>query len=84
MTETDATSDFDLITFGRIGVDIYPLQDGVGLEEVQTFGKYLGGSATNVVSAPVMPHISASDPTTCACEAWSSTMAFGAPVEPDV
>lgn len=42
---------FDLITLGRIGVDIYPLQDGVGLEDVETFGKYLGGSATNVAIA---------------------------------
>ncbi len=42
---------FDLITIGRVGVDIYPLQDGVGLEEVETFGKYLGGSATNVAVA---------------------------------
>lgn len=48
MTEPDAGSPFDLITIGRIGVDIYPLQDGVGLEDVQTFGKFLGGSATNV------------------------------------
>jgi 5-dehydro-2-deoxygluconokinase len=39
---------FDLITTGRIGVDIYPLQIGVGLEEVTSFGKFLGGSATNV------------------------------------
>jgi len=39
---------FDLITTGRIGVDIYPLQTGVGLEEVTSFGKFLGGSATNV------------------------------------
>ncbi|WP_369962085.1 5-dehydro-2-deoxygluconokinase [Leifsonia sp. EB34] len=39
---------FDLITIGRIGVDLYPLQDGVGLEDVETFGKFLGGSATNV------------------------------------
>lgn len=39
---------FDLITTGRIGVDIYPLQIGVGLEEVSSFGKFLGGSATNV------------------------------------
>jgi 5-dehydro-2-deoxygluconokinase len=45
------TSSFDLITIGRIGVDIYPLQDGVGLEEVETFGKYLGGSASNVAVA---------------------------------
>jgi len=42
---------FDLITIGRIGVDIYPLQDGVGLADVKTFGKYLGGSATNVAIA---------------------------------
>jgi 5-dehydro-2-deoxygluconokinase len=47
MTE-ESTPSFDLITIGRIGVDLYPLQDGVGLEDVETFGKYLGGSATNV------------------------------------
>lgn len=41
----------DVLTIGRVGVDIYPLQDGVGLEEVSTFGKYLGGSATNVAVA---------------------------------
>ncbi|MHA7985754.1 5-dehydro-2-deoxygluconokinase [Rathayibacter sp. CAU 1779] len=40
-----------MITMGRIGVDLYPLQDGVGLEDVETFGKYLGGSATNVAIA---------------------------------
>lgn len=49
---TDTNSDrFDLITIGRVGVDLYPLQDGVGLEDVETFGKYLGGSATNVAVA---------------------------------
>jgi 5-dehydro-2-deoxygluconokinase len=36
---------------GRIGVDIYPQQVGVGLDEVTSFGKYLGGSATNVAVA---------------------------------
>ena len=36
---------------GRIGVDIYPLQTGVPLREVSSFGKYLGGSATNVAVA---------------------------------
>lgn len=46
-----APAAFDLITIGRIGVDLYPLQDGVGLEDVETFGKYLGGSATNVAIA---------------------------------
>src|SRR5882757_9074278 len=41
----------DVITMGRVGVDIYPLQVGVGLEDVSTFGKFLGGSATNVAVA---------------------------------
>ena len=38
----------DVIAIGRLGVDLYPLQDGVGLAEVSTFGKYLGGTAGNV------------------------------------
>lgn len=42
---------FDLITMGRVGVDIYPLQAGVGLADVTSFGKYLGGSPTNVAVA---------------------------------
>ena len=42
---------FDVLAMGRIGVDIYPLQVGVGLEDVTTFGKFLGGSATNVTVA---------------------------------
>jgi 5-dehydro-2-deoxygluconokinase len=42
---------FDVITIGRVGVDLYPLQQGVGLEDVETFGKFLGGSATNVAIA---------------------------------
>jgi len=41
----------EILTMGRVGVDIYPLQVGVGLEEVETFGKFLGGSATNVAVA---------------------------------
>ncbi len=41
----------DLITMGRVSVDIYPLQVGVGLEDVESFGKYLGGSPTNVAVA---------------------------------
>jgi 5-dehydro-2-deoxygluconokinase len=36
---------------GRIGVDVYPLQTGVSLREVSSFGKYLGGSPTNVAVA---------------------------------
>jgi 5-dehydro-2-deoxygluconokinase len=41
----------ELLAMGRTGVDIYPLQIGVGLEDVETFGKFLGGSATNVAVA---------------------------------
>ncbi len=41
----------DLITMGRVSVDVYPLQVGVPLEDVETFGKYLGGSPTNVAVA---------------------------------
>ncbi|MFI0732657.1 5-dehydro-2-deoxygluconokinase [Streptomyces sp. NPDC021225] len=42
---------FDVLTMGRVGVDVYPLQSGVGLAEVTSFGKYLGGSPTNVAVA---------------------------------
>jgi 5-dehydro-2-deoxygluconokinase len=42
---------FDVITIGRISVDLYPLQVGVALEDVVSFGKFLGGSATNVAVA---------------------------------
>ena len=48
---TQNNTPFDLVTIGRIGVDIYPLQFGVSLEEVSTFGKFLGGSPTNVAVA---------------------------------
>ena len=44
-------SQFDVITIGRVGIDVYPLQIGVGLEDVTSFGKFLGGSATNVAVA---------------------------------
>jgi 5-dehydro-2-deoxygluconokinase len=47
----DRTATFDVLTMGRIGVDVYPLQIGVSLREVQTFGKYLGGSPANVAVA---------------------------------
>lgn len=37
----------DLLTVGRVGVDLYPQQPGP-LAEVSTFAKFLGGTATNV------------------------------------
>jgi 5-dehydro-2-deoxygluconokinase len=41
----------DVLVMGRSGVDLYPLQTGIGLEDVETFGKFLGGSAANVAVA---------------------------------
>jgi 5-dehydro-2-deoxygluconokinase len=42
---------FDVITMGRVGVDLYPAQVGVRLSEVTQFDRYLGGTATNVAVA---------------------------------
>ena len=42
---------FEVVAMGRIGVDVYPLQVGKSLRDVETFGKYLGGSAANVAVA---------------------------------
>ena len=42
---------FDVITIGRVGVDLYPQQSGVSLADVQTFRKSLGGSPVNVAVA---------------------------------
>ena len=44
-------STLEVLTMGRVGVDLYPLQAGVGLDRVDTFAKWLGGSATNVAVA---------------------------------
>ncbi len=50
----------EVITMGRISVDLYPEQIGVTLAEVETFVKSLGGSATNVaVAAARLGHPSA-------------------------
>jgi 5-dehydro-2-deoxygluconokinase len=52
MTETMAAGGrHDVLTIGRVGVDLYPLQAGVALEDVTCFGRFLGGSATNVAVA---------------------------------
>jgi 5-dehydro-2-deoxygluconokinase len=50
-TAARATAAYDLVAMGRCGVDIYPLDHGVGLEDVRRFEKFLGGSATNVAVA---------------------------------
>jgi 5-dehydro-2-deoxygluconokinase len=48
--ESDVAA-FEVLTIGRVGVDLYPLQSGVHLKDVQTFAKFLGGSPTNVAVA---------------------------------
>ncbi len=42
-----STESLELLTVGRVGVDIYPQQNGP-LKDVTTFARYLGGTATNV------------------------------------
>ncbi|MBT2441161.1 5-dehydro-2-deoxygluconokinase [Streptomyces sp. ISL-36] len=51
MESEPGTEPYDLITMGRIGVDLYPLQVGVALPQVESFGKFLGGSPANVAVA---------------------------------
>ena len=53
-------TDFEVITMGRVSVDLYPEQIGATLAEVTSFAKSLGGSATNVaVAAARLGHRSA-------------------------
>lgn len=40
-------TDLELLTVGRVGVDLYPQQPGP-LKDVTSFARYLGGTATNV------------------------------------
>ena len=42
------TTSLEVLTVGRVGVDLYPEQAGVPLSRVSTFAKFLGGTATNV------------------------------------
>lgn len=56
----ELTSAIEVLTVGRVGVDLYPQQSGVPLAEVTTFAKFLGGTATNVaVGAARLGHASA-------------------------
>ena len=42
---------FEVMSMGRLGIDLYPLQSGVRLGSVTSFGRFLGGSAANVAVA---------------------------------
>ena len=47
----DTTIPFDVLTIGRVGIDLYPLQSNVALDKVEAFKKGIGGSPTNVAIA---------------------------------
>lgn len=44
-------TELELLTIGRVSVDLYPQQSGVPLRHVQSFAKSIGGSPTNVAVA---------------------------------
>lgn len=44
-------TDLQLLTVGRVGVDLYPEQANVPIAGVETFAKSIGGTATNVAVA---------------------------------
>lgn len=48
---TGSAGPHDLITVGRIGIDLYPEQSRTPLRDVTSFRKMLGGSPTNVAVA---------------------------------
>jgi 5-dehydro-2-deoxygluconokinase len=47
----DDARDFEVLTMGRISVDLYPVGVGVSLKDSKIFSKSLGGSPTNVAVA---------------------------------
>ena len=47
----DTSIPFDVLTIGRVGIDLYPLQSNVPLDKVEAFKKGIGGSPTNVAIA---------------------------------
>lgn len=60
MKQSDGAEGFDVITMGRVGIDLYPEQSGVTLSQVERFRRFLGGSPTNVaVAAARLGHSSA-------------------------
>lgn len=48
ISRSNSMSELELLTVGRVGVDLYPEQSGLPLAEVTSFAKSLGGTATNV------------------------------------
>ena len=42
---------FEVLTIGRVSVDLFPPEFGLSLSEIKSFDKFLGGSPTNVAVA---------------------------------
>ncbi|MCH7581596.1 MAG: 5-dehydro-2-deoxygluconokinase [Acidobacteria bacterium] len=42
---------FEVLTIGRVSVDLFPPKFGLSLSEIESFDKFLGGSPTNVAVA---------------------------------
>jgi len=51
MREDPLSVSLELVTVGRVSVDLYAREQGVGFAEVETFAKSIGGSPTNVAVA---------------------------------
>ena len=51
MSTTNTTALPDVVAIGRVCIDLYPEQFGVGLADIRSFSKSIGGSATNVAVA---------------------------------
>ncbi len=51
MTSSEPGAPLDVLTIGRCVVDLYPDRDGLTLDRVESFQRYLGGSPTNVAVA---------------------------------
>lgn len=51
----ESAQPYDLITMGRVGVDLYALQSRAPLAQVETFGEFQGGSASKVTAGDFRP-----------------------------
>ena len=51
MPDAAGRDSLDVLTIGRVVIDLYPLLDRITLDRVDTFRRYLGGSPTNVAAA---------------------------------
>ncbi len=51
MADPGARPPLDVLTIGRVGIDLYPDRDRITLDRVESFSRYLGGSPVNVAVA---------------------------------